>query len=74
MSFSNVKHYPKYVYSKWENVTRENMRIYDKNERKFYATLDKMYPDYYKQGKYTREEKDAMWNHVAEVCKFHPEF
>lgn len=70
--FENVKHYPKYVYSKYENVTRENMRKYDENERKFYATLDKLYPDYYK-GNYTREEKNRMYNHVVEICNFIPE-
>ena len=71
--YDGVNHYPKWVYSKRLDVTRENMRIYDEKERKFYATLDEMYPDYY-NGQHTREEKDAMWNHVADVCKFEPEF
>lgn len=40
--------YPRWVYSPCENVTRENMRQYDRTREIFRKKCEEVCPDYYK--------------------------
>lgn len=42
------KYYPPYVFNINENITRENMRLYDIRQEKIYNHIKKEYPDYNK--------------------------
>jgi hypothetical protein len=48
--------YPKWVFSANENVTRENMRVYDENQRRVYARCEEIRPDYWQLGLRERYE------------------
>ena len=45
-----MNYYPKWVYSPREDVTRENMRQYDRTKELFYKKCEELNPDYYKLG------------------------
>ena len=44
------KYYPKEVYNINENITRENMRKYDKMRDNWYNKALELFPDYFKRG------------------------
>lgn len=41
------KYYPAYVFNINEDITRENMRAYDKKKKKYYDYIEENYPNYY---------------------------
>lgn len=44
----NSRYYPREVYNRREDVTRENMRRYDANIKKWYDTAERLYSNFYK--------------------------
>ena len=42
--------YPKWVYTPREDITRENMRSYDRTKKIFYEKCEEINPDYWKLG------------------------
>lgn len=42
--------YPRWVYTAREDVTRENMRLYDKRQEQINKKCVEINPDYYKLG------------------------
>lgn len=47
MIIESVKHYPEYVYCAREDVTRENMRLYDKKQDMIRKRCEELHPDYH---------------------------
>ena len=63
------KNYPAYVFNINEDITRKNMREYDKKKKKFYDYIEELYPNYYELPLRERMEiRDA----VAEKLGFKP--
>lgn len=44
------KRYPKWVYACREDITRENMRIYDERQEKIYKRCLELAPNFHKLG------------------------
>lgn len=42
-----MNRYPKYIYSPYTNITRQNMAEYDKRKETFYKKVLELAPDYY---------------------------
>ena len=63
------KYYPAYVFNINEDITRENMRKYDRNKKRYYDYIEEHYPNYYELPMRERMEiRDA----VSEKLGFKP--